>query len=71
MRGDMLKHAIAASLAGIEPTKFEQEAAIADGIDMLFDFLGDVKRIADAAERLAGCISENDRGPSSFTHNEG
>ena len=56
MKGDALKHALATHLAGIPVTRKEQDAALADAVDLALDFLFDVKRIACAVERLSRAV---------------
>jgi hypothetical protein len=67
MKGAALKVAIAAHAAGIAVTPAEQDAALLDAFDLFFDLLGDVKRIADAAETLATCVQVDAQGPNAFT----
>jgi hypothetical protein len=55
MKADAIKHAAAVVMAGIQPTKAEQNDALAEGIELFFVFLADVSRIADAAQRIGEC----------------
>lgn len=51
--GANIKHCVAIVMSGLQPSKAEQNAALSEGVELLFDFLADVKRIAGAAENLA------------------
>lgn len=53
--GANIKHCVAVAMSGLQPSKAEQNAALSEGVDLLFDFLADVKRIANAAEKLGEC----------------
>jgi len=55
-KADAIKAAVAASLAGRDPTDEQEAAAVSAMVDLALGVVEDIDRIATALERLAGAV---------------